>query len=103
MKVKPRLPPTPGLPSRHLPLHRPHRRRDHRQVPRRHRRVPLVADRTTTGMRCSHGRKGTLMASTGYTVNPATLEAYATALEDRGHRVQAAPDRVSAVNGGDIN
>jgi hypothetical protein len=43
------------------------------------------------------------MAGTGYTVNPATLEAYATALEDRGHRVQAAADRVSAVNGGDIN
>jgi hypothetical protein len=43
------------------------------------------------------------MAGTGYNVDPASLEAYATALDGRGQRVNAAAERVSTVNGGDIN
>lgn len=36
-------------------------------------------------------------------VHPDTLEAYARGLGDRAGRVQAAADRIGAVNGGDIN
>ncbi|MEC3976155.1 hypothetical protein [Amycolatopsis sp. H20-H5] len=43
------------------------------------------------------------MTGAGFTVDPAVLETYATGLEERGGRVKGAADKVSTVNGGDIN
>lgn len=44
------------------------------------------------------------MAGEGYTVNPETLKTYASGLDERSRQVTAAAaDRVSTVNGGDIN